>query len=181
MARIIVVGSSCAGKSTLAQRLSKALHIHYIQLDAIQWLPNWVERDNASFLSLLEQEVDAHEHWVVDGNYSRTHHITWAQADAIIWLNYSYPVVLKRAFSRAFRRAWTKEKLYSGNVETFRRLFFSKDSITMFHYRRRRYEDIRRENKYSHLTWIELRKPSEAEHLIDRLIDHEIIQQIPQR
>ncbi len=185
MARNLVIGSSCAGKSTLAQRISKALDIHYIQLDAIQWLPNWIERDEESFLELLEKEVASHQDWVVDGNYSRTHYITWAKADVVIWLNYSYPVVLKRAFSRTFRRAWTKEKIFSDNIETFRRSFFSRDSIlfwviTGFFYRRRRYEDIRQKNQYAHLTWIELKKPAEAEHITRRLKDLGIIQQIPQ-
>ncbi len=174
MPRIIVVGSSCAGKSTLAQKLSEEFALHYIQLDALSWLPNWVERDNASFLELLAQEVETHDHWVVDGNYSRTHHITWAKADVIVWLNYSYPVVLWRALTRTMRRVYTQEPLFAGNVETLRRSFLSSDSILLwviktFHYRRRRYKDIRAKNEYNHLQWIELRRPGQVPWLIQQL------------
>lgn len=174
--RILVIGSSCAGKTTLARRLSKALGIHYIQLDALHWLPNWVERDDESFLALLEDEIATHDEWVVDGNYSRTHHITWSKADTVIWLNYSYPVVLWRACARTVRRVFRKEQLFSGNVETFRLSFLSKDSIllwviTRFHYRRRSYAAIRARNAYSHLKWIELRRPREVEGLLQRLVE----------
>ncbi|MFK7847466.1 MAG: adenylate kinase [Rhodothermales bacterium] len=176
MPRIIVVGSSCAGKSTLAQKLSAAFGLHYIQLDALSWLPNWVERDNASFLELLAQEANTHEHWVVDGNYSRTHHITWAKADVIVWLNYSYPLVLWRALTRTVRRVSTKELLFAGNVETVRRSFLSKDSILLwviktFHYRRRRYIDIRAKNEYDHIQWIELRRPRQVADLMVQLTE----------
>ena len=180
MPRIVVVGSSCAGKTTLARRLSQMLDIHHIQLDALSWLPNWVERDHESFLALLSQEVTTHPDWVIDGNYSRTHHITWARAEVIIWLNYSFPVVLRRAISRTIRRVFTKEVVFSENVETFRKAFLSKDSIllwviTTFHHRRRRYQDIRAKNEYGHLKWIELRKPAEAEVLMRRLKEQGII------
>lgn len=176
MPRIIVVGSSCAGKSTLAQKLSEEFDLHYIQLDALSWLPNWIERDNESFLALLAEAVETHENWVVDGNYSRTHHITWANAEVIVWLNYSYPVVLWRALTRTIRRVSTKELLFAGNIETVRRSFLSKDSILLwviktFHYRRRRYLDIRAKNEYDHLQWIELRRPSEVPQLIQQLAE----------
>ena len=182
MARILVVGSSCAGKTTLAQRLAQELGIHHIQLDAINWLPNWQERDSEEFLAILEKEVTTHPDWVIDGNYSRSRHVTWPRAEVVVWLNYSYPVVLWRAVRRTFRRVLTREALYSGNVETFRNTFLSKDSIllwviTRFHSRRRSYQNIRRKDTYSHLKWIELRRPSEADQIVGRLKEMGIIPQ----
>ncbi len=179
MPRILVVGSSCAGKSTLAQKLRDALDIHYIQLDALQWLPGWVERDDPTFLSMLTDEVTAHQDWVIDGNYSRTHHISWPRAQVVIWLNYSYPRVLWRAITRTCRRVFKKEKLFSGNVETFRKSFLSRDSILWwviftFHHRRRRYKAIRQKNEYAHLTWIELRRPIPLDTLIARI--HQVLE-----
>lgn len=174
MPRILVVGSSCAGKSTLSQKLSNAMDIHYIQLDALQWLPGWTERDDPTFFDMLTEAVTSHDDWVIDGNYSRTHHISWPRAQVIVWLNYSYPRVVWRAITRTCRRVFTKERLYSDNIETFRRSFLSRDSIllwvlTTFHYRRRRYQDIRKKNEYAHLTWIELRRPVPLESLISQI------------
>lgn len=174
MPRILVVGSSCAGKSTLSQKLSIELDIHYIQLDALQWLPGWIERDDPTFLKMLTEAVTLNEHWVIDGNYSRTHRISWPKAQVVVWLNYSYVRVLWRALTRTCRRVFTREELYSGNVETFRRSFLSRDSILWwviktFHYRRRRYRDIRKKNEYAHLAWIELRRPIPLDELIRQI------------
>ncbi|KAF0193679.1 MAG: adenylate kinase, partial [bacterium] len=112
-----------------------------IQLDAINWLPNWVERPNSEFRVLVQSAVMA-DKWVVDGNYSRTRDIVWSRATTLIWLNYSFPVVVYRALSRTLIRIFSKEELYSGNRETFSKAFLSKDSILLWvlktYFRRRR-------------------------------------------
>ncbi|HTE18391.1 MAG TPA: AAA family ATPase, partial [Armatimonadota bacterium] len=41
--RIVVVGSSGAGKSTMAAALSQRLGLPHIELDALRHGPNWVE------------------------------------------------------------------------------------------------------------------------------------------
>jgi len=45
-ARTVVVGSSCAGKTTFAAALSARLGVPHVQLDALHWLPDWVERED---------------------------------------------------------------------------------------------------------------------------------------
>ena len=40
--RIQVFGNSCSGKSTLAQRIAAARSLPLVELDAINWQPNWV-------------------------------------------------------------------------------------------------------------------------------------------
>ena len=42
--RIAVIGATCSGKSTLARKLAKKLALDYIELDALQWGPNWNRR-----------------------------------------------------------------------------------------------------------------------------------------
>jgi adenylate kinase family enzyme len=139
--RTVVIGTSCSGKTTFARLLAKLLEVQHIELDAINWLPDWTPRPNEEFRSLVKEAVSTDE-WVVDGNYSGTRDIVWPRATAVIWLNYSFPVVLSRAFSRTIRRVFDKEVLYSGNRETFRKAFLSKDSMILWvlktYYRRRR-------------------------------------------
>jgi adenylate kinase family enzyme len=139
--RTVVIGTSCSGKTTFAKRLAQSLDIQHIELDAINWLPNWTPRSNDEFRILVEKEVSA-DKWVVDGNYSKTRDIVWSRATVLIWLNYSFPVVLSRAFSRTISRIFDREILFSGNRETFRMAFLSRDSILLWvlqtYYRRRR-------------------------------------------
>jgi hypothetical protein len=56
---------------------------------------------------------------VIAGNYSRTRPITWPRAEAVIWLDYSFPVVFWRLITRTIRRAITQEELWNGNRERF--------------------------------------------------------------
>ena len=38
--RIVVIGSSCSGKTTLAKQIAGELGIQHIELDAIHWMPS---------------------------------------------------------------------------------------------------------------------------------------------
>lgn len=174
MSRIVVSGCSCAGKSTLAGKLSTALGIHHIQLDALSWKKNWVERENEDFLHLLQQEVTKHDAWVIDGNYSRSHPISWPLADAFIWLNYPFRIVMGRALKRTTRRVFTQEELFSGNKEGFRRAFLSTDSILLWvlktHYSHRlRYGALMDGQRALGKVVVELNHPDETTTLLDRL------------
>jgi hypothetical protein len=96
---------------------------------------------------------------VLDGNYSRVRQIIWSQADTIVWLDYSIWVCYWRMVRRAFRRVFLRQELWSGNRETFRGQFFSKDSLFVWIHqthgrRRQKYTTLRQENAYPHLTWI---------------------------
>ena len=131
MERIVIIGTSCSGKSHLAKILSTKHNVPNIALDELHWLPNWKERPTDEFFNLVKESVEG-EKWVLDGNYSVVREAVWLRATTIIWLNYSFPLVLFRAIKRSIIRATTKEELFSGNVETFRQSFFSKDSIILW-------------------------------------------------
>lgn len=166
MERIIVIGSSCAGKSTFARELSQKLGYEYIQLDELHWLPNWQEQTAEEFRKIVSEKINS-DRWVLDGNYSVVKDITWPLATDIVWLNYSFSTVLYRALKRSVIRAATKEELFSGNVETFRQSFFSKDSIiwwviTTFHDKRKRYPVLLGSNLASGANIVEFNKTSEA-------------------
>ena len=169
MERVIVVGTSCSGKTTLARQLSRALGAPHIELDAIHWKPGWQPRPAEEFRELVGEAV-AGERWVIDGNYSASRDIVWGRATAIVWLNYPFRVVLWRALNRTTKRIISREELFSGNRETFRQSFLSRDSIilwaiTTYRRRRREYRRILVDGVFPHLQVIELRKPAEAENL----------------
>ena len=171
--RTVVIGTSCSGKTTFARKLAQIINVQHIELDALNWLPDWTPRTNEEFRTLVEKAVSADE-WVVDGNYSKTRDIVWSRATALVWLNYSFPVVLSRAFNRTIRRIFDREVLFSGNRETFRMAFLSRDSILLwvlktYHRRQREYPHLLSEPEGRDVEIQVFRTPEEAEDFLSQL------------
>ncbi len=170
--RVVVIGTSCSGKTTLARALAKLLNVGHIELDAIHWQLNWSPRPLEEFRALTTEAVIP-EQWVLDGNYSKVRDIVWPRATTLIWLNYPFYVVFGRALRRTIKRVLLKEKLYADNRETFRQAFLSTDSILWwviktYRRRRREYPQLFQQKEFTHLgipekTVIELNTLSETE------------------
>lgn len=168
--RVVVIGTSCSGKTTLARALANRWNVPHIELDALHWQPYWTPRPLAEFRALTEAAITA-ERWVLDGNYGKVRDIVWGRATTVIWLNYPFHVVFGRALSRTVKRVLFREELYSGNRETFRLAFLSRESIlwwviTTYHRRRREYPALFKQPNYAHLKVIELHAPAEVRRLI---------------
>jgi len=164
--RVVIIGSSCSGKTTLARQLASTLTVSHIELDAIHWLPDWQSRPLEELKRLTEKAVAADE-WVLDGNYSKGREVVWGRATTVIWLNYSFHLVLWRAVRRTIKRVFLREDLFSGNRESFRQSFLSKNSIlvwvvTTYHRRRRDYPVIFKQPQYAHLDVFEFKIPGET-------------------
>ena len=173
MQRVAVIGSSCAGKTTLARTIASIRGCPHIELDAIHWKPDWVETPLEEFREGTHEAVRA-ESWALDGNYSRVRDIVWARATDVIWLNYDFPLVMSRALRRTIRRVATREELYSGNRESFRLAFLDRESILWWlirtHRRRRReYSELCTRENFPHLSFTELRHPRETDALVAAL------------
>jgi adenylate kinase family enzyme len=173
MRRVVVVGTSCSGKTTLAERVARVLDAQHVELDAIHWGPDWQEPPLETFRERV-REATAADRWVVDGNYSKVADIVWPAATTVIWLNYSFPTVMWRALRRTTRRVFLREEIFSGNRETFRSAFLSTESILWWviktHRRRRRqYRETLSGGAYPNLSAIELRSPAEAAGFLTRL------------
>jgi adenylate kinase family enzyme len=115
MTRVIVIGTSCVGKTTFARSLAYALSFPHVELDALYWPPNWVPRASDEFCVLTSQAV-AQDRWVTDGNYSVVRDLIWSRATTVIWLNYGFRLVLWRALTRTVRRVLTREELSLATV-----------------------------------------------------------------
>ncbi len=167
--RTVVVGTTGSGKSTTAARLATALGLPYVELDAINWQPNWIglnETDVPLFRSRVEEAVRG-DAWVVDGNYGIARDLIWPKATAVVWLDYSFGLVFWRLLRRTLRRSLRREVLWAGNRESLRRSL-SRDSILLWalktHWRRRR--SLRRrlsEPEQAHLRLFHMQRPSGAE------------------
>lgn len=164
--RINVVGTSGAGKTTLAQRLSRQLDLPHVELDALYWGPNWTEPQQDVFRQQVAVALGK-PRWVVDGNYSTVRDIVWEQADTIVWLDYPLSLVLWQITRRTVRRAAQQEELWQGNREDWRRVF-SRESIIVWavqtHRRRRRqYRALFADPVHAHLLKVRLLSPRHTE------------------
>lgn len=161
MNRIVIVDTTCSGKSTLAKQLSQLLEIPQVMLDELYWNPHWQAKPTGEFRAAVQQAT-SNPCWIADGNFQVVRDLTWARADTLLWLNYSLPLVFFRGLRRSIRRAWTQETLYAGNRESFRQTFASRDSILLWLLRthgkhRRNLPLALQEAAYQHLSVHELR------------------------
>jgi adenylate kinase family enzyme len=118
-ARIVVVGSSGAGKSALAERLASIVGGPHVELDAMQHGADWAPATSDE----LRARVDAAtrgERWVADGNYSAVRSLLWERATGLVWIDYSRSVLIRRVVSRSVHRALTRVELWNGNREHWR-------------------------------------------------------------
>ena len=183
MRRIVVIGPSGSGKSTLARQLSKILDLPHYELDALFWLPGWVQKDRQDF----HQEVDdlsRQPGWVICGNYSKLRDILWTRADTIIWLDYSFWRVFSRLFLRTLKRASSGEEMWeTGNRETFRKAFFSRESIilwmiTSFYPKRREYTALLSAPDYAHAHFMRFSGPARLERFLNILRHRDVVKEI---
>lgn len=168
--RITIVGSSCAGKTTLARELARRLDAPHTELDGLYWGPGWTALPNPEFRSRV-RALTAEPRWVIDGNYSRVRDVIWERATAVVWLDYPFPLVFRRAVTRTVRRVLTREEICGGNRERLRDIV-DPDWIPWWvvrTFRRRRAElgEWLARREYGHVRVIRLASPPDAADLLD--------------
>lgn len=174
MQRIVVVGTTGSGKTTVAAGLAARLGCPHIELDALHWAPGWQEVTLETFRSRLAGVI-ATDRWVVDGNYSKVADLTWQRTDTVVWLDYPFLTVFHQLLQRTLRRIATREVLWGTNRESLRTLF-SQDSIILWMlktYRRRRkqYPILFEQPEYAHLRVVRLRSPAQTRAWLAQIAD----------
>jgi adenylate kinase family enzyme len=171
--RFAVIGTSGSGKTTMAQRLAECLGVQHVELDALHWGSDWTPASREVFRQRVCQALRG-DAWTTDGNYSAVRDIVWDRAEAIVWLDYSLPVILWRVTTRTVRRIVTQEKLWGENRENFAASFLSRDSIILwalrtYRRRRREYPALFAQPQYAHLHIVRLRSPRLARRWLEGL------------
>jgi adenylate kinase family enzyme len=170
--RILVMGTTGSGKTTVAGRVARARGLPHIELDALHWEPNWQEAETAVFQARVRSALDAApDGWVVDGNYfAKVEPITSAAADTVVFLDLPLPLVLGRLVRRTIRRWRTQEELWSGNREHLRALF-TRDSLLVWalrsHHRNRNRFRRRIDDAGPRLVAVRLRTPRQVRRFLD--------------
>lgn len=100
--RIMIMGPSNAGKSTLAVALGERLSIAVHHLDIFRHRPqtDWQQRSDAEFRALHDDAI-AGDEWIIEGNYTALLPQRLARATGIVVLDDT----LLRRYARYFRRS----------------------------------------------------------------------------
>ena len=84
--RILVIGCSGAGKTTLSLKIAERFGLEYQSLDRdVLWLPEWRQRDKIEQREILRNLVSRNR-WIMDGNGPSTFDIRVPRADLVLWL-----------------------------------------------------------------------------------------------
>jgi len=98
--RIVVIGNSASGKSTLSMKIKEILDIPVYHLDKILWKPGWERTPENEFREEHEKILNS-EKWIIDGvAYKSTLEERFSKADAIIFLDIPLEICKERALQR---------------------------------------------------------------------------------
>ena len=82
----MIIGGSGSGKSTTARQLGKRTGLPVVHLDALNWSPGWVLRDDEDRFNDA-RKASENERWIIEGNYSATFADRIRRADTIVFLD----------------------------------------------------------------------------------------------
>ena len=101
--RILILGRTGSGKTTLARQLAASRGVPHVELDALYFAADFTTAP-PSVLRERTTEAIAGERWVIDGNKSAVRDLVWPRADTVVWLDYPLVVSLWRLGKRAVWR-----------------------------------------------------------------------------
>lgn len=135
--RILIAGTSGAGKPTLARRIAELAGLPYTELDSLYHGPGWTPRPESV------DEVTALAHGtagVSEWQYAAVRDLLAARADLLVWLDLPFwRAVLPRVVRRTWQRRGGRELLWNGNAEApFASILADRDHIVRWAIRTRR-------------------------------------------
>ena len=160
------MGTTGAGKTTLAAEIARALGVPHFELDYYRFRPNWVETPNDEFRESVREALRG-DRWVADGNYGLARDVIWPRATMLVWLDFPIYVVMWRLFWRTIGRGVFRKELWHGNREKLWWHFATRDSLFLWAlkthwFRRRQIPEQLARPEHGHLELVHLRSPRAA-------------------
>jgi adenylate kinase family enzyme len=122
--RIVVVGSSGSGKTTVARGMADLLDLPHLEMDSVFHRDGLANEPHDEFLPIVDR-FSEQERWVIDGNYTSAGvaDVVWPKADTFVWLDPPRRVATTRVIRRTLRRTILREELWPGVHEPFSNLY----------------------------------------------------------
>ena len=119
MQKVLVIGSSGAGKSTFSRRLGEITGLPVVHLDKHHWRPGWVEPAKEVWRKQVE-DLLSNDRWIIDGNFGGTMELRLAQCDTAIFLDIPRHICVWRVVKRVLEyRENTRPDMADGCAEKF--------------------------------------------------------------
>ncbi|WP_421361396.1 AAA family ATPase [Agrobacterium rosae] len=84
--RIMVVGSSGGGKTTLSQALASDMNLEYFSIDRdVRWISGWTQREVGEQRRILE-DIVRRDRWLLDGSGPSIFELRLPRTDIVIWM-----------------------------------------------------------------------------------------------
>ncbi|MFV2145506.1 MULTISPECIES: P-loop NTPase family protein [Isoptericola] len=167
--RVLVAGTSGAGKTTLAARLAEILDVPHTELDGLFHGPRWTPRPE--FRDDVRALV-ASDAWVTEWQYRAVRPLLLERAELLVWLDLPVQVRMDQVVRRTLGRRRRRTVLWNGNVEPPLRTFLTDaDHIVRWAWRTRRsldHLDERLAVQAPHLEVVRLRSRAEVERWVGR-------------
>lgn len=173
--RVVVLGSSGSGKTTVARRLASSINAPHLEMDSVFHRYGWADDAPDDFLPILEEFTRA-DRWVVDGNYTShgVREVVWPKADTFVWLDTPRITAMRRVIGRTLRRVITREKLWGSVKEPFTNLY-SRDPYkniivwtwTRHAHTRQNYEATLAAGSWAHATVYRLHTPGDVDRFLE--------------
>lgn len=173
--RILILGRTGSGKTTLARELALVLGVSHIELDSLYFGADF----SRAPLPVLRERTSAAiegDRWVADGNKRAVRDLVWPRADTIIWLDYPAYVSLWRLARRARSRMF---ELGAKAAQTGRRTSLPKQmlaaargvltALRSHRGQRREYPRLFSERANEHLVVARLRSPRATREWLARI------------
>lgn len=101
--KIVVLGGSGTGKTTICKKIGEKFKIPYLHLDSVYWKKDWNNIEKPEFNTYMKKYLVKNKSWVIDGNYTNNQHFKYRldSADIIILLDFGTQVSLQGIHQRA--------------------------------------------------------------------------------
>jgi hypothetical protein len=175
--RVLVLGRTGSGKTTLARALSDALELPHVELDSLYFEDNFT----AVPLSVLRDRTSGaitKDRWIADGNKSAVRDLCWPRADSAVWLDYPLVVCLWRLGKRAMWRTsvLTKRAAATGEKAGLLKQLLSAargvlSALRSHMGQRREYPRMFAQPENQHLAVVRLRSPGATRRWLSRVTE----------
>lgn len=131
--RILIYGVTGAGKTTLAERLSRKTGLPWHSVDDLTFETDWVTVPLDEQRARITKICEGPE-WILDTAYGAWLDIPWSRVELVVALDFPRWLSFSRLLRRTVMRQFDQKSICNGNHESLKGIL-SKESILVWHFR----------------------------------------------